>query len=87
MVNWLALDWKPYPASQASVMQTATAVTSVQAATGKWPVLCTIGSMLSAPNQTLANCPLWLTEYGSRPIPGRVGLQLRVVFGGFSKMR
>jgi len=68
MVNWLALDWKPYPASQASVMQAATAVASVQAATGKWPVLCTIGSMLSAPNQTLANCPLWLTEYGSRPI-------------------
>jgi lysozyme len=68
MVNWLALDWEPYPASQASVMQAATAVASVQAATGKWPILYTIRSMLSAPNKTLSNCPLWLAEYGTRPI-------------------
>ena len=68
IVNWLALDWEPYPASQASVMQAATAAASVQAATGKWPVLYTIRSMLSAPNQTLSNCPLWLAEYGTRPI-------------------
>jgi lysozyme len=68
MVNWLALDWEPYPASQASVMQAATAVASVQAATGKWPVLYTIRSMLSARNQTLSNCPLWLAEYGTRPV-------------------
>ena len=64
MVNWLALDWEPYPPSQANVMQAA----SVQAATGKWPVLYTIRSMLSAANKTLSNCPLWLAEYGSRPI-------------------
>jgi len=78
MVNWLALDWEPYPASQASVMQAATAVASVKAATGKWPVLYTIRSMLSAPNQTLSNCPLWLAEYGTRPIcpPGFNGWQL-----------
>jgi lysozyme len=68
MVNWLALDWEPYPASQANVMQAATAVASVQAATGKWPILYTIRSMLSAPNKTLSNCPLWLAEYGTRPI-------------------
>ena len=68
MVNWLALDWETYPASQANVMQAATAAASVQAATGKWPVLYTIRSMLSSPNKTLSNCPLWLAEYGTRPI-------------------
>jgi len=68
MVNWLALDWEPYPASQASTTQAATAAASVQAATGKWPILYTIRSMLSAPNKTLSNCPLWLAEYGTRPI-------------------
>src|SRR5215472_12845265 len=68
MVNWLALDWEPYPPSQANAMQAATAAASVQAATGKWPVLYTIRSMLSTPNKTLSNCPLWLAEYGTRPI-------------------
>jgi lysozyme len=67
-VDWLALDWEPYPSSQASVMQAATAAASVQAATGRWPVLYTIRSMLSVPNRTLSKCPLWLAEYGTRPI-------------------
>jgi lysozyme len=78
MVNWLALDWEPYPASQASVMQAATAAASVQAATGTWPVLYTIRSMLSVANKTLSRCPLWLAEYGTRPIcpPGFTRWQL-----------
>jgi lysozyme len=67
-VSWLAIDWEPYPSSQASVMQAATAVASVQAATGRWPVLYTIRYMLSVPNRTLSKCPLWLAEYGNRPI-------------------
>jgi lysozyme len=67
-INWLALDWEPYPASQASVLDAATAAASVHAATGIWPVLYTIRSMLSAPNRTLSNCDLWLAEYGTRPI-------------------
>ena len=78
MVNWLAVDWEPYPASQASVIQAATAVASVRAATGTWPVLYTIRGMLSAQNNTLSNCPLWLAEYGTRPIcpPGFMAWQL-----------
>ena len=78
MVNWLAIDWEPYPASQASVVQAATAAASVRAAIGKWPVLYTIRGMLSAPNNTLSNCPLWLAEYGTRPIcpPGFTAWQL-----------
>ena len=78
MVNWLAVDWEPYPVSQAGVIQAATAVASVRAATGTWPVLYTIRGMLSAPNNTLSNCPLWLAEYGTRPIcpPGFTAWQL-----------
>ena len=78
MVNWLAVDWEPYPVSQAGVIQAATAVASVRAATGTWPVLYTIRGMLSAPNNTLSNCPLWLAEYGTRPIcpPGFMAWQL-----------
>jgi lysozyme len=67
-VSWLALDWEPYPSSQASVMQAATAAASIQAATGTWPVLYTIRTMLSSANRTLSKCELWLAEYGTRPI-------------------
>jgi lysozyme len=67
-VSWLAIDWEPYPASQASVMQAATAVASVHAATGMWPIAYMSRFMLSAPNATLSKCPLWLAEYGSNPI-------------------
>ena len=67
-VRWLAIDWEPYPASQASVMQAATAVASVHAATGMWPIAYMSRFMLSAPNATLSICPLWLAEYGSNPI-------------------
>jgi len=67
-VSWLAIDWEPYPASQASVMQAATAVASVHAATGMWPIAYMSRFMLSAPSATLSKCPLWLAEYGSNPI-------------------
>jgi lysozyme len=67
-VSWLAIDWEPHPASQASVMQAATAVASVQAATGMWPIAYINRFMLSAPNTTLSKCPLWLPEYGNNPI-------------------
>ena len=67
-VSLLAIDWEPYPASQASVMQAATAVASVHAATGMWPIAYMSRFMLSAPNATLSKCPLWLAEYGSNPI-------------------
>jgi lysozyme len=68
-VEWLALDWEPYPNSQATAMQAATAAASIEAVQDVWPTLYTIRSMLNGPNKTLLNCPLWLAEYGSRPIP------------------
>lgn len=67
-VDWLAIDWEQDRQSQATVMQAATAVASVQALTGSWPILYMNRFMLSAPNTTLSHCPLWLAEYGSRPI-------------------
>jgi len=77
-VDSLAIDWEPYPSSQATTLQAATAVASVQAATGRWPVIYMTRYMLSAANKTLANCPLWLAEYGTRPIcpPGFTAWQL-----------
>src|SRR5271157_5437097 len=67
-LSWFAIDWEPYPASQASAMQVATAVASVQDKTGMWPIVYMNRFMLSAPNATLSKCPLWLAEYGSNPI-------------------
>lgn len=67
-VSWLALDFEQAPPSQASVMQAATAAASAQAATNRWPVLYMNRYMLTAPNKTLSKCPLWLAEYGTRPI-------------------
>jgi lysozyme len=67
-VNWLALDWEAYPASQANVVQAQTAAAGIQAATGKWPIAYMNRFMLSAPRWTLSKCPLWLPEYGSNPI-------------------
>lgn len=67
-LNWLAIDWEPYPASPASVMGAAQAVATVHTATGKWPVLYTGRYMLSSPSAVLSNCPLWLPEYGTNPV-------------------
>jgi lysozyme len=67
-VNWLALDWEPYPAAQASAAVTSQVAVNIYALTGRWPILYTIRNMLSVPNATLSNCPLWLGEWGSNPI-------------------
>lgn len=67
-ITWLAIDWEPYPQSQANVMQAAAVAAIIYQSSGIWPVLYTIRSMLSSPNKTLSNCPLWLAEYGTRPI-------------------
>ncbi len=68
-VRWLMIDWEANPPSQASVTHAATAVATIQANTGTWPVIYMNRYMLSAPNATLSKCPLMLAEYGTRPIP------------------
>jgi lysozyme len=50
----LVVDFEAYESSQATVMQAASAAMSVKSATGRLPVVYT--------------CPLWLAEYGSRPV-------------------
>jgi lysozyme len=64
----LALDFEPNEPSQASAMQAASAAMAVKTVTGRYPVLYTGRYLLTAPNALLSRCPLWLAEYGSRPI-------------------
>jgi len=64
----LALDYEPSEISQASATQAASAVNTVYAVTGRYPVLYTGRYLVSTPNPILSRCPLWLAEYGSRPI-------------------
>ena len=64
----LALDFEPNPSSQAMPIQAGGAASTVHSKTGVWPVIYTGRWMLSAPNAILAECPLWLAEYGSAPI-------------------
>jgi len=67
-IDFLAIDWEPYPPSQATAMAAAQAVASVQAATGSWPILYVNRYMISSPSATLSRCPLWLAEYGTNPV-------------------
>jgi lysozyme len=64
----LVVDFEAYESSQATVMQAASAAMSVKSATGRLPVVYTGRYMLTAPNSMLSQCPLWLAEYGSRPV-------------------
>lgn len=64
----LALDFEANEASQATVMQVASAINAVKAVTGRFPVLYTNRFMLTTPNPILSQCSLWLAEYGSNPV-------------------
>ena len=64
----LVVDFEAYEISQPTVMQAAAAVMTVKSVTGRFPVLYTGRYMLNAPNAMLSQCPLWLAEYGSRPV-------------------
>jgi GH25 family lysozyme M1 (1,4-beta-N-acetylmuramidase) len=64
----LAVDFEAYAISQATAVQAASAVMTVKSATGRFPVLYTGRYMLDAPNPMLSQCPLWLAEYGTRPV-------------------
>src|SRR5437016_7904708 len=64
----LVVDFESFERSQPTASQAAAAVTMVKRVTGRWPVLYTGRYVLSSPNSILSQCPLWLAEYGSRPI-------------------
>jgi len=67
-VSLLALDFEPNPTSQPTPQQAATVASLVKASTGRWPVIYTGRWMLSQAQPVLAQCPLWLAEYGSNPV-------------------
>jgi lysozyme len=62
------VDFEAYERSQPTVMQAAAAVMTIKSVTGRFPVLYTGRYMLAAPNFMLSQCPLWIAEYGSRPV-------------------
>jgi lysozyme len=64
----LVVDFEAYERSQPTVTQAATAVMTVKSVSGRFPVLYTGRYTLTAPNAMLSQCPLWLAEYGSRPV-------------------
>jgi lysozyme len=64
----LVVDFEVYEISQPTASQAAAAVMMVKSVTGRLPVLYTGRYVLSSPNSTLSQCPLWLAEYGSRPV-------------------
>jgi len=64
----LVVDFEAYARSQPTAAQAAAAVMAVKSVTSRFPVLYTGRYILSAPNPVLSQCPLWLAEYGSRPV-------------------
>ena len=64
----LVVDFEVYERSQPTASQAAAAVMTIKSLTGRLPVLYTGRYVLSSANSMLSQCPLWLAEYGSRPI-------------------
>src|SRR6266404_3013407 len=64
----LVVDFEVYENSQPTASQAAAAVMTVKSVTGRLPVLYTGRYVLSSPNPMLSQCPLWIAEYGSRPV-------------------
>ncbi len=64
----LVVDFEAYERSQPTASQAAAAVMMIKCMTGRLPVLYTGRYVLSSPNSVLSQCPLWLAEYGSRPV-------------------
>jgi lysozyme len=69
----LFLDAERNPSSQASLSTVAGVATRIRMRLGYWPGLYMgrdgpDGSGTGLPNIVLANCPLWLPEYGTSPI-------------------
>jgi GH25 family lysozyme M1 (1,4-beta-N-acetylmuramidase) len=64
----LVVDFEVYERSQPTASQAAAAVMTIKALTGRLPVVYTGRYVLSSANSMLSQCPLWLAEYGSRPV-------------------
>ena len=64
----LVVDFEVYDRSQPTASQAAAAVMTIKSLTGRLPVVYTGRYVLSSANSMLSQCPLWLAEYGSRPV-------------------
>lgn len=69
----VGLDFEANPAGPSMTLEEARAfVTVIHNAIGKWPVLYAGHYLKDAltqhPDALLANCPLWLAQYGSAPV-------------------
>jgi GH25 family lysozyme M1 (1,4-beta-N-acetylmuramidase) len=67
-VPLLALDFEPSPMSVTSQNRAAVFVTTVRARLGRWPLLYTGRWQVAPANPNFSQCPLWLAEYGSKPV-------------------
>ena len=67
-VPLLTLDFEPHPTNLKLAEAAAVFVTQVKAKVGRWPLLYTGRWLVKPAHATLAECPLWLAEYGSNPI-------------------
>lgn len=65
----LVLDFEPDPTSPALEASASAMAADLHTRTGRWPVLYTGRWNVPASDPTLANCPLWLAEWGTNPVP------------------
>jgi GH25 family lysozyme M1 (1,4-beta-N-acetylmuramidase) len=65
----LALDLERNPGgASATADAAASAADHIRARTGRWPLVYAGRWSLRAPHPVLAQCPLWLPEYGAAPV-------------------
>lgn len=65
----LALDFEPNPTSGMLEQNAETIVTGLKSLNGSWPALYTGRWEIPVVSSILQQCPLWLAEYGTTPIP------------------
>jgi lysozyme len=64
----LALDLEPAPPTRLAVSAAGAAASRIAGQKGQWPVVYTGRFEVPAADAILSQCPLWLAEYGSRPV-------------------
>lgn len=76
------IDFEPNPSGTSmNIAQLLDWIDTVEAKTGRWPVVYGGKSLLfpaigSQPNDTLARCALWVAEYTSAPAPPGIPAQV-----------
>ncbi len=68
MIPVMVLDFEPDPTNAALEAAASVMAADLHTRTGRWPLLYTGRWNVPASDPTLANCPLWLAEWGSNPV-------------------